>query len=350
MDDLKFLKKHYGEKFSHICRELFPTILENEGVLSKLISDNFSPSRSLYDDLKESGELENFKNFIYSIFDLKREEKEIENSNISTPEELLDQAGYILYPECQTEKEIQAFRKYYRKYEELCTFRWRGRLNTCRVWFAVKKNVDEIKRENFINPKRQDEYGTSVISIQFRRGTVNTLSIKNRYNHTVTQPDSTFSNNLDNIIPGLTQAFTKQYNLNLVGQNQATFELENYVLANNKKFYRYNLELNDNYYCENNIVIKNGEAITYDKSRYLLVENYLFDKKEGKVINLIGPNNSDAFINSLGKIDKIEIVNIEKEEKLIKITPKQGEIIEIKINKFNQLLSFSNPNKEQNKE
>lgn len=44
------------------------------------------------------------------------------------------------------------------------------------------------------------------------------------------------------------------------------------------------------------------------------------------------------------------MVNIEKEEKLIKITPKQCEIIEIKINKFNQLLSFSNPNKEQNKE
>ena len=38
--------------------------------------------------------------------------------------------------------------------------------------------MDEIKREDFTEPMRQDKYGTSVISIQFTRGDINTLSIK----------------------------------------------------------------------------------------------------------------------------------------------------------------------------
>ena len=54
------------------------------------------------------------------------------------PDELFAEAGYILFPECQTEDDIQAFRKYYTDYEELCTF-YGNRLDTCRVWFAVKK-------------------------------------------------------------------------------------------------------------------------------------------------------------------------------------------------------------------
>ena len=54
---------------------------------------------------------------------------------------------------------------------------------------------------------RQDEYGTSVISIQFDRDDTHTLSIKNRYNHKVEKPDATFSNNLNNIVAGLTKSF-----------------------------------------------------------------------------------------------------------------------------------------------
>lgn len=31
--DLKILKKKYGENFSKLCRNLFPSILEEEGTL-----------------------------------------------------------------------------------------------------------------------------------------------------------------------------------------------------------------------------------------------------------------------------------------------------------------------------
>lgn len=73
----------------------------------------------------------------------------------------------------------------------MCTFQG-DRLNRCRVFFAVKKDVDSIKREDFKNPEREDLYGTSVISIQFTKDGSNTLSIKNRYNHRVINPDATF--------------------------------------------------------------------------------------------------------------------------------------------------------------
>ena len=45
--DLVWIKKHYSEKLMHICREQFPTILEKEGLLPKLLSDNFAQTSSL---------------------------------------------------------------------------------------------------------------------------------------------------------------------------------------------------------------------------------------------------------------------------------------------------------------
>ena len=104
--DLKWIKKHYGEKFSHLCRSLFPTILETEGLLSKLLSEHFPPSRELFDDITQNALAESFKDYVFS---LTRPEENKTKSSL-TPEELLDKAGYILYPECQTEKDMQNFR------------------------------------------------------------------------------------------------------------------------------------------------------------------------------------------------------------------------------------------------
>ena len=46
--DLKIIKKKYGEKMAHLCRELFPTLLETDGLLLKLLLDNFEPNHNLY--------------------------------------------------------------------------------------------------------------------------------------------------------------------------------------------------------------------------------------------------------------------------------------------------------------
>lgn len=40
-DELKKIKKLYGERFMHLCRELFPTLLEEEGKLYEILSSTF---------------------------------------------------------------------------------------------------------------------------------------------------------------------------------------------------------------------------------------------------------------------------------------------------------------------
>ncbi len=340
--DLKFLKKHYGENFAHFCRELFPTILEQEGLLSTIISKHFGPSRSLYNDVIKCRD--EFKDYIFSLVDV--EQDALQEVVKKTPEELMDEAGYILFPECQTEEEVQAFKKYYKPREVLCTFRG-GRLDYCRVWFAVKKNVDEIRREDFPKPTRQDEYGTSVISIQFSRGRNSTLSIKNRYNHTVNNPDATFGNNLDNIIPGLTEAFTETYDISLSGGKNG-FELDGYRLGDDGRFYRVNLEFDDICYCENNVVLDHGKVVEFDKLRYIVAENYIIDQKNGTV-TLYGEKNEedDSFIQSLGEIDKISTKKDENGNKVVVIVPKEGEKIELTLNEKNQMIGLNNPNVEE---
>ena len=337
IDDLKVIRKKYGEKMYHFCRESFPTLLEEPGKLSKLLSDNFHESHSLFDDIVANGKESEFKNYIYSLVD-------VENNNelgmIKTPEELMSEAGYVLV-ECYNEGDIQAFRKYYAPGEELCTFKG-GRLDRCRVFFAVKKNVLDIKREDFKNPTRQDEYGTSVISIQFTKDGTNTLSIKNRYNHTVNNPDATFSNNLDNIIPGLTESF-ERYKGIIQRYKSQNFEIKGYVRANDGKYYKYNYEINNVYYCPDNIIIDNFNVKRYDKSRYLIIDYFIIDLSN-KSISLYDKKLSDSFCDVIKDINKIEIDNIDSGKKITIlgdfcrcleiITDKAGKIISLKMNKI----------------
>ena len=192
-NELKTIKKIYGEEMMHLCRELFPSLLEKEGLLLSILKNNLAPTNCFASDIQKNKLHEEFKDWIYSFINVEENNKIITNK---TPFELMEEKGYTLI-ECKTEDDIQSFKKYYAPNEVLCTIYNGGRLNRCHVFFAVKKNVDEIKR--FPNPQREDDYGTSVISIQFSKGKTSTLSIKNRYNHTVNNPDATFSNNLENI-------------------------------------------------------------------------------------------------------------------------------------------------------
>ena len=336
--DLLKIKKRYGEKMSHLCRVLFPNLLEKEGLLPKLLLEHFNPNHELYQDLLNSNLTVEFRNYIYSLLDIK-DNKQI--PVLKTPTELLDEAGYILY-ECKCEEDIQSFRKYYKKEEELCTFKER-RLAKCYVFFAVKKDVSNIKREDYKEPKREDKYGTSVISIQFTRDMANMLSIKNRYNHTVSNPDVTFSNNLDNIIPGLTASFENTYGLKQKN-NGNSLEIPQYVLASDGKYYKYNYEINNIYYCPDNILVDNFQVQKYAKEKYLVMDYFLLDLVNKKLI-LIDNKIQDSFVGSIGEIKKIQIKNIDKGKKVI-ISPVLGNDIMIALDNDNRIIELTNSNLE----
>ncbi len=335
-EDLKIIKKKYGEKMAHFCRDYLATILETDGLLLKLLLDNFEPSHDLYENIINQHKENDFKNYIYSLVDV---EKDKEIKVIKTPEELLNKAGYDLY-ECKCEEDIQKFKKYYARGEELCTFNG-GRLNRCYVFFAVKKNVDKIKREDYPDPERQDAYGTSVISIQFTKDASHTLSIKNRYNHHVSNPDSTFSNNLDNIVEGLTESFSKYYNLSQDNVSN-NFELKGYVRANDGKFYKYNQEISNIYYCPNNIIIDNFEVKRYDKEKYIILDYFILDLVN-KNIRLYDKRINDAFSDIISNIQRIEIKR-KNEEKEIKITLQNNNEVIITLDKDRKIVKLEDLN------
>lgn len=341
--DLKIIKKLYGESMMHLCREYFPTILDEEGRLSKIMQDHFAPTKALHENLVAQHKVEDFRDYINYLYerDLNPQERE---EKLKSPAELLSSAGYILYPECKTEDEIQSFKKYYASGEEICTFKG-NRLRTCRVWFAVKKDVDEIKREDFTSPVREDRYGTSVISIQFSKDG-GYLSIKNRYNHSVPNPDCTFQNNLDNIIAGLDSSFRRVFYL----PQKKVFNtwqggLLNFVLGPDGKYYHYNVRIDNYYFCEDNIVI-DGEHITqFDKNNSVLMDNFLLNK-QNKTIEVLSElyGFEDSCFDDFGQIVKIQENKKENGEKEFILTNATNQNVILTINKYNQVVGFVNEN------
>ena len=67
--DLKIIKKKYGENMMKLVRTLFPTLLEEEGLLSGILLENFNASKVLYDDIKKNNLEKEFKMFVYSFLD-----------------------------------------------------------------------------------------------------------------------------------------------------------------------------------------------------------------------------------------------------------------------------------------
>ena len=343
-EELKKIKKLYGEDMMHFCRDSFPTILDKKGELLGILTRILEPTRSIYRDLKEHDCLKKFITYVNTMFDEAEKRLVVVNE---TPTELLSKVGYDLY-ECKTEEDIQRFKKYYQKGETLCTFHG-GRLRRCHVFFAVKRNVDEIRREDFKNPRRQDQYGTSVISIQFSRDESNTLSIKNRYNHKVYNPDATFFNNLDNIIPGLTKSFEYYYNLkiNYKETNDGSFfRLKmNYIQGKDKKYYRYNLLIDDNAFCENNYFLLDGvPQLDYqiDRGAYLLVDNYIINRND-KTIKLYN-GGEDSFTKSITDVGPIKNIDLfrNRDSRLIMINYLDGKSVAIRIDEYNNIIEYEN--------
>lgn len=339
INESKLIKKKYGEKMWHYCRSAFPSILETNGKLYEFLINNFAPSHKLYDNLVKTNQLNEFKNYVLVELGEYKDKDKVESDLevLKTPSELLSDVGYDLY-ECHSEEEIQAFKSFYAPGEELCTFDG-SRLDSCHVFFAVRNDALALKREDFKEPRRQDSYGTSVISIQFSRDDDHSLSIKNRYNHTVSNPDATFSNNLENIVPGLTVSFEKYYGLKQ--QYHQEVDLDGFVFAQGR-MYRYVYEEHHIFYCEDNIIIDNGQIIeTYrDKGRYIFCGALIYDKHDKKFIKY-DPQIKEGLLETAQDALSVEVVELEDEKRIV--FKYDGYDAVITLDDDNMIIGYDNP-------
>lgn len=336
--ELRKIKKLYGEDFAKFCRSVFPRILEEEGLLLNTLKEAFPPSHELYKALVESDTLSDFKYHIfYRAGFEKYEPKDIDE----IPSQLMLRSGYSLY-RCEREDDVMQFVRYYRDDELLCTFDdIRDRLEDCDVFFAVSFDAEEIDRSDFEEPTREDKYGTSVISIQFDKYD-GSLSIKNRYNHTVDNPDATFSNDLDNICPGLTDSFATHYGLysKVDYSNYEEFYSDKFVRSNDNRYFHIKRYANDVYFCDENWVVVNGEAIYYDKSRYEIFDYFILDKQEKRIFSPI-EGFKDSFMDEFSNIKKIDV---EKgvDGKRIVVTKNDDTFFEFSINGMGEIREYEN--------
>ena len=210
--------------------------------------------------------------------------------------ELLDKAGYNAVL-CTTEEQVNSFKKYYatskdlkklfnidrEKGEVLCTFNdVPGRLQAYHIIWATKKDIESIQRKDFPNPEREDLYGTSCMSIQIaKKGGF--ISIKNRYNHTVANPDNTYGNNPDNIIHGLGAALQRDLNVKFSLKFACP---EGFTVCNNK-YIKVNYEVNGVYVSEH-CYVANGELHEINQDYEVIADYFLINFKDKTVTNLIG--------------------------------------------------------------
>ncbi|MBR5355166.1 MAG: leucine-rich repeat protein [Alphaproteobacteria bacterium] len=267
----KNLKKHNGEAVAKLIRDNQLLDIPNIEHILEFAGNNPEDIKKLVPVLRSQ-----YKIISASVYDTELE-----------PLELLKRAGYDAFVVTNLEQQ-NSIKKYFRPDEELCTFRDKNRYKNNYMIHAVKLGADEIKPSE--TPERQDEYGTSVISIQIPK-TGGTISIKNRYNHTVNNPDATFNNNPDNIIIGLTNSLQKffgvQFNVSLV-------ELpDNYRLVEDQ-LVKYNYEIYNIYFGPNYYFT--GDKITKINTGYqVMMDCLILDEKEKEITSPIHDDTYDVF-------------------------------------------------------
>ncbi|MEG0898381.1 MAG: hypothetical protein RSF40_01545 [Oscillospiraceae bacterium] len=164
------------------------------------------------------------------------------------------------------EDAIALCRKFYRHDEVICTYNnLNSRMCEYHMLVAIKKNIDKIERSK--NPSREDEYGTSILNIQIARNGSH-MSIKNRYNHTVSQPDSTLNNNLDMIYQGLQSMVLGYYGF--ASLNKAKTHYDN-IINIGDVYLKYHAEKNNIYF--GTFVLDGANGVRFnDASRYYVTK------------------------------------------------------------------------------
>lgn len=269
------IKKQNGESFAKVLRDFHNGILE--------VPDIIQIVRYAGHTAKDAE-----ANIKYYVSLVTKEEDEAGDVK-EDPFTLLDQAGYDAFYADTAEKQ-DSISRYFKGDEKLCTFGTQ-RYNNYFIINAVKKNVDSIKREDFLGKEqRQDDYGTSVISIQVsRKGGF--ISIKNRYNHAVSGCDNTFKSNPDNIIKGLSASIQKYFNVSFSTKNSVL--AEGFVLVGRNVF-KQNREINGIIYGDI-AYVKNGVIHEVDKTKGFFLMDYFIWDDSSKTFSIVDETIDECF-------------------------------------------------------
>ena len=299
------IKRQNGEAFARRIRKFDSSIFEIENLPDILKYAGRNPEPLLE-------YLESLKNV-----------QVVENNEETDPFLLLDKAGYNAYLADTLEKQ-NAISKYFEKEEMICTFKDAQRYQSYHIIHAVKKNVEEIKRSDFPKPRREDDYGTSVISIQILK-VGGFIKITNRYNHTVEHPDNTFYSNPDEIIKGLSCALKKYFDVDF-SSNRLVLLPEGYFLFKNQILKYYKEE--NNTYIGEGFYLKDGQIHLVDKNSQLQVDEFIIDLKNKEILN---PSGSD---NPLKKVLEQEIfsktLQVKNNNGVLLLFSSNGEILKVK--------------------
>jgi hypothetical protein len=154
------------------------------------------------------------------------------------------------------------------------------------VWKTYLKTVGRYDAEtdtydlNGLRPTRDDPYGTSSMSVQISR-TGTHVSIKNRYNHLVGNPDNTLESNLDNVAYGLKHAVYSCVGRPDLMDKASVSPAEGYTADNRGGIHRFEYE-EDNVYYGDYEYISNGDVTTIDPGRYYMISPQLYVSRNGK--------------------------------------------------------------------
>lgn len=199
------------------------------------------------------------------------------------PFDLLKKVGYRAFYVDSLQKQM-SIQKYFTKETALCTFNDEERFQKYHIIYCIKEGAEKLKPAK--NPMREDEFATSVISIQIlKEGGF--LKITNRYNHMVENPDNTFNSNPDRIVPGLIDAL-EGYFKNITIVRDSTLP-NGYVFYKNKLI-QVNEEIANTFISENCYLNEKGEFITIDTDKEMIIDNFVFNLKNRgftKIINRI---------------------------------------------------------------
>ncbi len=188
--------------------------------------------------------------------------------------EIADSAGYRLL-KCKTFADYKHLKKYYAKGEALCKFN-DDRTKDYFIFWLVHKEIDNIRREDFKNPQRQDAYGTSCMSVDIARNGSGFIKICNRYNHTVQSPDDTFGSNLERIAKGWTAAMERDYGVTI--RRAGAPSPHNSIIVG-QTMYFYEREAGGVFYSERFQNFVRGGVIYNEPEVWVIVKPFAFNIK-----------------------------------------------------------------------